>query len=133
MKNVRFIIQLLFCFFYVAPFADARAQESNEWLPVWDEEKITILANQGGASVSFELETSSGAAPSPHTLRPGETLAISNPQAVSAIFQHGKDLVKLRLVQDKIFSTDSNVWDCLNWSGISVGAAENAGSGSGVG
>lgn len=86
---------------------------TEEWLPVWDEEKVTILANQGEEPVAFELESARGAQRVPYTLRPGETRAVSNPQSAAAVFLHGKDPVRLTLAQDQIyvFVKQEGVWE----------------------
>lgn len=81
---------------------EATADEA-ELLPVWDAEKISILANQGTEPVRFWLEQKRNGERREMRLQPGETVSIPNPQQVAAVFERGKDLIRLRLLQDEIY------------------------------
>lgn len=81
----------------------AQEQAEKELLPVWDLEKVSILVNQDQKPVSFAIEQTRDGDRIDYTLRPGEVLAVSNPQQAAAVFEHGKDLVRLRLLQDEIY------------------------------
>ena len=81
----------------------AQEETEKELLPVWDLEKVSILVNQDQKPVSFAIEQTRDGDRIDYTLRPGEVLAVSNPQQAAAVFEHGKDLVRLRLLQDEIY------------------------------
>ncbi|MBO5436559.1 MAG: hypothetical protein J6A23_02755 [Thermoguttaceae bacterium] len=77
--------------------------EEGELLPVWDEERITVLGNQGAEPVRFWIEMERGGQRTELLLRPGETLTISNPQAAAAVFDRNGELTRLRLLQDEVY------------------------------
>lgn len=80
------------------------AQETQkELLPVWDLEKVSVLVNQDKKPVSFAIEQTRNGDRIDYILCPGEILAVSNPQQAAAVFEHGEELVRLRLLQDEIY------------------------------
>lgn len=81
----------------------AQEETGKELLPVWNLEKVSILVNQDRKPVSFAIEQTRNGDRIDYTLRPGEVLAVSNPQQAAAVFEHGNDLVRLRLLQDEIY------------------------------
>jgi len=99
MRSFLFLGFLLFC--TVSLFAEEEAEK--ELLPVWDAEKVSILVNQDQKPVSFAIEQTRDGDRIDYTLRPGEILAVTNPQQAAAVFERGEDLVRLRLLQDEIY------------------------------
>ncbi len=78
-------------------------EAEGELLPVWDEEKISILANVGEEPIRFWTEMKKGAPRTEWTLPPGGLLSVSNPQETAAVFERAGELIRLRLLQDEIY------------------------------
>ncbi len=104
-QAVRFSVFWLFAgtLFFFSQWRVSVLAEEGELLPVWDEERITVLGNQGTEPVRFWIEMERGRKRTELLLRPGETLTISNPQAAAAVFDRNGELTRLRLLQDEIY------------------------------
>lgn len=104
-----FFLMLLGFIFLILPSCDLTAAEmdnstqNGENLPVWDAEKVTILTNQAPAPVRFWIEEIPGGERVEKILQRGDTAVISNPQAATAVFEYGTELVQLQLAQDEIY------------------------------
>ena len=86
-----------------SPTEISAAPEERELLPVWDEERVTVLGNHGTEAIRFWIEMERGGERTEMILRPGETVSISNPQAAAAVFDRNGELTRLRLLQDEIY------------------------------
>lgn len=80
--------------------AEAAAEEL---LPVWDDEKLSILVNSGTEPIRFWTEMKRGAPRTEWTLAPGGLLSVPNPQETAAVFERAGELIRLRLLPDEIY------------------------------
>jgi len=81
----------------------SEVQGDGELLPVWDEEKISILVNIGNEPIRFWTEMKKGAPRTEWTIQPGGLLSVPNPQETAAVFERAGELIRLRLLQDEIY------------------------------
>ncbi|MDO4630427.1 MAG: hypothetical protein Q4C70_14710, partial [Planctomycetia bacterium] len=107
-----FFLVLFGFVFLILPSCDLMASEMDgvgnsaqkgENIPAWDAEKVTILTNQAPVPVRFWIEETPGGERVEKTLLRGDTAVISNPQAATAVFEYGAELVQLQLAQDEIY------------------------------
>ncbi len=101
-----FFLALLDFVFLVLPSCDLDAAENTQndkSLPVWDTEKVTILTNQALVPIRFWIEKIPGDERVEKMLQRDDTIVISNPQAATAVFERGAELVQLQLAQDEIY------------------------------